>query len=162
MSLSKKKKTENRNNIYYKNILKKHAIYIRMRVFTYFSFFLYVNNVATLNGFRLESKITTIMGEYGANKPINNIVKTPFYNKKENEGCDTTRPSENEEENTIILNKIRVNLKKQKLLLQLENKSVSNLDKLEMIEENKKLFSEKNKLMIDLSSGGLYNDFDFE
>jgi hypothetical protein len=102
------------------------------------------------------------MGEYGANKPINNIVKTPFYNKKENEGFDMTRPSENEEENTIMLNKIRVNLKKQKLLQQLESKSVSNLDKLEMIEENKKLFSEKNKLMIDLSSGGLYNDFDFD
>ena len=132
-----------------------------MHIFSYFSFFLYVNNVATLNGFRLESKITTIMGEYEANKHINNIITTTFYNKKENEGCDMTRPSENEEENTIILNKIRVNLKKQKLLQQLEGKSVSNLDKLKMIEENKELFSEKNKLMIDLSAGGLYNDFDF-
>jgi hypothetical protein len=102
------------------------------------------------------------MGEYEANKPINNIITTTFYNKKENEGCDMTRPSENEEENTIILNKIRVNLKKQKLLQQLEGKSVSNLDKLEMIEENEELFSEKNKLMIDLSAGGLYNDFEFE
>jgi hypothetical protein len=24
------------------------------------------------------------MGEYGTNKHINNVVKTPFYNKKEN------------------------------------------------------------------------------
>ena len=132
-----------------------------MHVFTYVSFFLYVNNVATLNGFRLESKITTIMGEYEANKPINNIITTTFYNKKENEGCDMTRPSENEEENTIILNKIRVNLKKQKLLQQLESKIISNLDKLKMIGENEELFSDKNKLMIDLSAGGLYNDFDF-
>ena len=133
-----------------------------MRVFTYFLFFLYVNNVATLNGFRLESKITTIMGEYEANKPINNIVKTTFYNKKENEGCDMTRPSENEEENIIMLNKIGVNLKKQKLLQQLESKIISNLDKLKIIEENEQLFLDKNKLMIDLSSGGLYNDFDFD
>jgi len=73
-----------------------------------------------------------------------------------------TRPFENEEENIIMLNKIKVNLKKQKLLNQLESKSVSNLDKLEIIEENEQLFLDKNKLMIDLSSGGLYNDFDFE
>jgi hypothetical protein len=102
------------------------------------------------------------MGEYEANKPINNIVKTPFYNKKENEGCDMTRPSENEEENIIMLNKIGVNLKKQKLLQQLESKIISNLDKLKIIEENEQLFLDKNKLMIDLSSGGLYNDFDFD
>ena len=180
-----------------------------MRVFTYFSFFLYVNTVVTLNWFRLESKITTIRCAYGTNqhyppgtqenynnfssrkiimgkgkelefpegwgggkgeptvpprtnKPINNIVKTAFYNKKENEGCDMTRPSENEEENIIMLNKIKVNLKKQKILQQLESKIISNLDKLKMIEENEQLFLDKNKLMIDLSSGGLYNDFDFD
>jgi hypothetical protein len=141
-----------------------------MRVFTYFFFFNF-NNILKSSGLILEPETNTMRGENGRKKFANilmleesslkNVLRTKYFYKKEIEGFDMTNLLENEEENIIMLNKIGVNLKKQKLLQQLESKSVSNLDKLKMIEENEELFSDKNKLTIDLSSGGLYNDFNF-
>lgn len=86
----------------------------------------------------------------------------------DNGGCDMRKPElllqphVLEEENQIMLDKIRLNYKKYDLLKKLESNQISIMEKMKRIEEYKKeTFQEPNPFIFNLSAGGLFKDFDF-